>query len=377
MSRILIVTEQLNSPVIISHIESIKNLGHEATVVTSKNQKNYVIDNMETLYFFSKWNFKEWFQFFPVFFSVRPQLVHFLIESNAKLTAQNLLLEICHALGIPIFTHFLNLTYINQKSKNLTLYVYKSDLITCAHRQSLMGLRGLNTRNKKQIRGLIPPVLSMDSGKKHAYREAISIENLTYFLERNQNILLIPFKSEIFNLSNSYGKILLKTLEYNPVIFVGPVDELSIHEKKAIDSQLVLANSRNKHEWTYFSAKSFSGSLSLFPAHSKILISGLPLTIQEVSEIFEQTILNKQILIMDEFQAELYSGLWQDKVNCFVVTNYQTVKSLDHLFRAPYLDSFDINSINTDVIKSEIMDAPINEFNRLLNKVLSLNYEKR
>ena len=106
MSRILIVTEQLNSPVIISHIESIKNLGHEATVVTSKNQKNYVIDNMETLYFFSKWSFKEWLQFFPVFFSVRPQLIHFLIESNEKLTAQNLLLEICHALGIPIFTHF-------------------------------------------------------------------------------------------------------------------------------------------------------------------------------------------------------------------------------------------------------------------------------
>lgn len=373
MSRILIVSSQLNSPVIISHIESIKNLGHEISVVTAKNQIEHVIKNTETLYFFKKWNLAEWFKFLPSFFTIRPQLIHFLIETDQKLPAQNLLLEACHALGIPVFTHFLNLTYINNKSKNLTLYVYKSDLITCAHRQSLMNLRGLNTHNKKQIRGLIPPVLSMKTDKK----EIVYHEILNYFLAKNSDPILVPFKKEIFNFENNYGKILLKILDYKSIIFIGPIEELTATDKKRIDAHLSAHCAKSKKEWTYFPASNFAENLNLFPIHSHIMIAGMPLSIQEISEVFEQAILQKKILIMDEFQAELYSGLWNDKVNCLIISNYQPVKDMDHLLRHDHLSTFNIKTINTDNIKSEIMDAPINEFNRLLNKVLSLSYEKR
>lgn len=372
MSRILIVTEQLNSPVIISHIESIRNLKHEVTVATSKNQKEFAVNHVETLYFFQKWNFTEWLKFLPVFFATRPQLIHFLIETEKKLSAQNWLLETCQAMGIPIFTHFLNLTYINQKSKNLSFFVYKSDLITCAHRQSLLDLRGFNTLNKKQIRGLIPPVLQMKPNKELSTSESIS-----YFLDKVEKPLIFPFKKELFNYDALPWKIILKALDYKSVLFIGPVDEISKAEKKKIDFMLAEHCQKPKTQWIYNSQNSFAGFLRQLPENSFVFIAGLPLSIQEVSEIFEQAILGKHMLIIDEFQAELYSGLWHHKSNCFILSNYQIIKDLDHLLRHNQLKYFNFKSINTETIKLEIMDAPINEFNRLLNKVLSINYEKR
>ncbi|MCB0370629.1 MAG: hypothetical protein KDD45_14690, partial [Bdellovibrionales bacterium] len=70
-------------------------------------------------------------------------------------------------------------------------------------------------------------------------------------------------------------------------------------------------------------------------------------------------------------------GIWQDQDNCLILSNYQTSKDIEHIFKNKKIDSISFKSINNENIKTEIIDAPINEFNRLLNKVLSLNYEKR
>lgn len=381
MSRILIVTEQLNSPIITSHIESIKNLQHEIIIITSKNQKEFDLtlqglNQVQILYFFNKWSFLEWFKFIPTLLAIKPQLIHFLIETERKLPAQKLLLETCHSFGIPIFTHFLNLTYINPKSKSLTFFVYKSDLVTCAHRQSLLDLRGLNTFNRKQIRGLIPPVLRMQSEKRISSAFAWS-DSVNSFLTKNDKPFIVPFKKEIFDQNNHYWKALSKVLEYKSVLFVGPLDELALAEKKKAEAVMSKIASKHKTQWLYHQTHSYSKSLGMAPRNSIIFIAGMPLSIQEISEVFEQAILTEHLLIIDEFQAELYSGLWKNKSNAIILSTYQLIKELEHLLKYKEWNDFNFKALNSAQIKSEIMDAPINEFNRLLNKVLSTGYEKR
>lgn len=381
MSRILIVTEQLNSPIIAAHIESIKNLQHEIVIVTSQNQKDFALEshglqNVQVLYFFRRWNLAEWFRFIPSLISTRPQLIHFLIETERNLIAQKLLAETCHSFNIPVFTHFLNLTYINPKSKNLKFFVYKSDLVTCAHRQSLLDLRGLSTFNRKQIRGLIPPVLRMRIEKNNQESNHIS-DSINTFIEKNPAPFILPFKAEILNPESYSWKILTKILEYQSILFIGNLETLEASKKKRAESELLKWTQKKKSHWIYLQTKSYAHSISLVPKNSVIFLAGLPLTIQEISEIFEQAILAEHLLIIDEFQAELYSGLWQNKRNALILSNYQLVKELDHLLRFDEWKSFNFQALNSSQIRSEIMDAPINEFNRLLNKVLSTNYEKR
>lgn len=381
MSRILIVTEQLNSPIIAAHIESIKNLQHEIIIVTSQNQKDFELEshglqNVQVLFFFRRWSLTEWIRFIPALVSTRPQLIHFLIETERNLTAQKLLLETCQSFGIPVFTHFLNLTYINPKSKNLTYFVYKSDLITCAHRQSLLDLRGLSTFNRKQIRGLIPPVLRMRI-EKNAADESHWGDNIATFLKKNSKAFIVPFKSELLNLDTHYWKVLTKILEYHSVLFIGDLDALDLASKKKAEAELTKIIQKNKTQWLYHHTKNFARNLCLAPKNSVVFLAGLPLTIQEISEAFEQAILAEHLLIIDEFQAELYSGLWQNKHNAIILSNYQLIKELDHLLRFQEWNEFNFHALNSAQIRSEIMDAPINEFNRLLNKVLSTSYEKR
>lgn len=381
MSRILIVTEQLNSPIIAAHIESIKNLQHEIIIVTSQNQKDFELEshglqNVQVLYFFRRWSLAEWIRFIPALISTRPQLIHFLIETEKNLTAQKLLLETCHSFGIPVFTHFLNLTYINPKSKNLTYFVYKSDLVTCAHRQSLLDLRGLSTFNRKQIRGLIPPVLRMKVERNSHEPQQLS-ESMLAFLKKNSQAFILPFKAELLDPESHYWKILTKILEYQSVLFLGDLESVDLSKKKKAESELLKITHKKKSQWLYHHTKSYPHSVSIAPKNSVIFIAGLPLSIQEISEIFEQAILAQHLLIIDEFQAELYSGLWQNKQNALILSNYQLVKELDHLLRSEDWKQFNFHSLNSSQMKSEIMDAPINEFNRLLNKVLSANYEKR
>lgn len=361
-----------------NHIESLKSMGYEPIIITSQNQKAHAPSHIDTRFFFKKWSVFEAIQFIPMFFSIHPQLVHFIVDDLNLNLSQELILETSKVLGLPVFTHFFNLDYHIHKNKNIKLFIYKSDLITCAHRQNLLDLRGLSTFNKKQIRGVIPPLIK-PSNKNPNYRITDSTFSESVFFNKNFIIndnkqsfaFVVPFKEDFFKQTREELLIIKKILTHNACIFWGPSDKIEPNEMKRINKDL--SNLKSFHNWYFLNSSLFESLSDVLPCNVRVFIAGLNFNTKELAEIFEKALQNGFTLILDDYQAELYSGLWQDRVNCFLLSRYTLLKDLESFFKNHYHEEVTLKNNH----RNELIDAPVNEFNRLIKKVLSLKNESK
>ena len=187
MAKILFITKKLTANSL-NQIEIIRRSGHEFTVLTSHSEKDAGLAHSDTLYYFSRWNFIEMAKFLPSFMMINPDIVHVFVDSAAAVKMADFFAGLSQLFGKLFSVQFFLSEDSFLKTKRAKKLVFAADIVTGPHRTFLYHLRGLQTKNRYQIKGVIPPILHLS--EKASAQEMPLIPNKEF--QRYE--VLVPLK---------------------------------------------------------------------------------------------------------------------------------------------------------------------------------------
>jgi len=364
MSKILVVAREL-SEATWNFTTALKNQGHTVVVLTSKNQAAKNTDpNIQIHFYFKKWTLWESLQYVPFLFKENFEIVHFYIESKDFGYSQMGLLAILNwDPSILISTSIMNLNLEPKRFSSLRWLLERSDLVTTSTLEMMAALRGLNIRNSRQTRGLLPPLLDIKLKADFTQAEDNSLLH-SQLLQKNP-FLIIPIEAES-DLVQGYLQELSELANYFHLVICFVESEIPLHHKKRLEN---LLNHHIGHHWAFMFNATEERVHSLATRSHGLLLAGQNFKPLEFSKWIRWAFLAQTPPLIDDEQSKMYEALWEDQKNCKIFRRYHLQKDYHIWVKNPgVFDKIDLSTTLTD--KKEIMDAPLNQLQRLYNKAL-------
>lgn len=358
MSKILFVTQKL-TPNSLNQIEIIKRSGHEFTVVTSQSEKNKGLVHSDTLYFFTRWSFLELIKFLPPFMIINPDIVHVFVDSKPSVRIADFFSALAK-----LFQKIFSLQFFLSEDTFLKIprakkLIYHADIVTGPHRTFLYHLRGMKTKNKYQIKGVIPPVLQLSRPS--------SGTNLNSEVEKEFDSyqILLPLKKGSFN-----EQLIILLAQRFSLLLAIDLATWSAQEIKKLNHLLTVNQCRS---WRLFPLANSLSELDNIPKASlSFWIAGLEFELEEYIQFFEFSLDRRMKIVMDHTQARLYPDLWEHNPVASIATKSDILNFISSFNLDTASDKDWQDPLNT----KSLVDISVNEFNRLISKVTNTQNEK-
>lgn len=368
MAKILLVSKTI-SPTAWQLALALRAQQHQIIFLTSYGETVDNNNDIEILGFFKKWNTFETAQLVPALISMEPQIMHFILDTDSVSAAHMMLWAYTQTKPNVVFS--ISLLHVRRglhKRNWIRYLIQQADIVTCPSVDTLAQLRGIDVRSSRQGRGLLPPVLAVPTDT-HLLEEQLEVEDLL----KNQKYIVRPFSEVSFDSQAPYFQNLLKFLRKYKVVLLGSQDNWSLRERKRF--QKWLSDEGLSDRW-YLTGQNSSGHIStLLKGAEAFWLANLELTPVELTQFFKSALENATTLILDPIQARLHAPLWNNGKNCWILgeitDEVRGESALDELIQKQSL-KLDYNMESLQLSNKDLVDAPLNELNRLYNKALSL-----
>tara|TARA_B110001454_G_C12723326_1_gene436667 strand:- start:24465 stop:25547 length:1083 start_codon:yes stop_codon:yes gene_type:complete len=358
MAKILFITKKLTANSL-NQIEIIRRSGHEFTVLTSQSEKNAGLVHSDILYYFSKWNFIEMARFLPSFMVINPDIVHVFVDSASAVKTADFFAGLAQLFGKLFSVQFFLSEDSFLKMKRAKKLVYAADIVTGPHRTFLYHLRGLQAKNRYQIKGVIPPILRLS--EKSSAPEIASDVSAKDFQKYE---MLVPLKRNGFN-----ETVVIALAKKFSTLFLIDLESWAAADIKRLNHVL---SKENAKPWRFFPMGSSQSDLKHIPKSNFTLwLAGLDFELEECIQFFEFSLNRKLSIVMDQSQVRLYPDLWENNNMASVTQKSQVL---------PFIAGFSLSRPTEnpdDLINTvSLVDISVNEFNRLISKATSTQNEK-
>lgn len=365
MAKILVVARELNEATW-SFTKALRNQGHTLVILTSKGTLSETSDpHIQVHFYFKKWTFLESLQYVPFLFKENFEIVHFYIEDEDFGFAQVGLLAILNwDPSLLISTSVMNLNLELKRFSSLRWLLERSDLVTTSTLEMMAALRGLNIRNRQQTRGLLPPFLDLSTKTSQHKKESSPL--LDSSLLKNKPFLVIPVDT-VLSLEKGYLQELSELATRIHLVFCFVQSEIPLHQKKRLEA---LLNHHIGSRWAFSFNSNEERFITLASKSNGILLAGQNFKPLEFSKWVRWSFVARVAPLIDDEQSKMYSALWEDQINCKIFRRYHLQKDY-HLWARSLVQFKKIDLGQSLSQKKEIMDAPVNQLQRLYNKALS------
>lgn len=374
MAKIILVTEKVNStswPLALS----LKAQQHEVIFLTSHGEEVPNADGIRFMAYFKSWSFLEGLRVLPMLFTYEPQVLHIVLDQSRLRGAHAILASYAKSHPLMVLT-----TSLLQFEKRLgptnptRLLLQESDIVTCPSVDSLAKLRGMNVRSKKQGRGILPPALDL--------YESILVEEATYAdtnseMEAEQNwsqqlreepYFVVPCFEKKFSADSVFFRRVARIAANHFVILLGSNHEWPLRNRKMFDQWM--ENQGLGSRWMFSGGLPRGLEKELLKQTECLILAGIRLTPQEISQIYHKAIQYNTPLALDTKQASVHAHLWRKNVNCWILNHESLDKELvDFLLKESFRPPESLHEkLSTD---RHLTDTPLNELNRLYTRALS------
>ncbi|HPI39634.1 MAG TPA: glycosyltransferase [Pseudobdellovibrionaceae bacterium] len=372
MAKIILLSELLD-PTTLQLAQSIKNQQHQVTLITStdakiENQNQIQFQDIEILYFFSRWSFSEALKLLPLLFQLQPQVIHLILHKSQINWAQSFM-----GLWAKVLPRcVLSVTFLEIKNsfsrRNLTRYlVEQSDIITCPNLEGLGELRGLDVKSRNQGRSILPPVIDLTKKQVQVTPFEVTDHCHKYLWQQHKEYILIPFYEKYFDANSSFFKRALVLSTFKPLVFWGSYEHWTLRERKKMADWFRKNGLENR--WAVTGELSSLENQSLLKRAHSLVLAGLNLYPQEFMGYINQAVENAVQLIIDSQQSNLHAQLWRDTINCWIWDRKNMNRDLQAWIHMP---QHQLKSNLKEFLSMEghLLDSPFNELNRLYTKAI-------
>lgn len=369
MAKILLVAERL-TPTVVKLTTALRHQQHQVTVITSRDEDAVLPAGVEVLQPFRKWSATEGARLVPIVVGLNPQIVHLVLEED-RLNAGQILLSVLAKL-IPqtvLTTSLLGIRSGLRRRNPVRYLLQESDVVTCPSVETLGALRGLNVKSVRQGRGILPPVLDFDTEEDVSERSSSAAEMLRRL--GNSKFFVTPFSEPAFDPRKIAFRRLLLLAAQAQVVLLGSFTGWALRDRKRFEAWM--REQGLGEQWTLSGPLGRSDLRRLLAKSEALVLAGHSLSPLETTEYFLHALQSGATMVLDGRQAMIHSDLWRHGENCWIVPNddllnrLQAVVSGDSLKRPQMLPE-------DSRLQRELVDAPLNELNRLYNKALSLKH---
>lgn len=369
MAKILVVTEGLTATVV-KLTAGLKQQQHQVTVITSRDADEALPQGVELLRPFRTWSLTEGLRVLPVIYALQPQIVHLVLDDDHLRPAQVLLSLLAKTLPLTVLTT--SILHIRQglRFHNPVRYLLQeSDIVTCPSVETLGALRGLNVRSPRQGRAIIPPVLDFNL-KEDLENDATAVTDLLRRL-KGQDFLVLPMTEPDFDPRRLYFRRLAILAAHRHVVLIGSFTNWSLRERKRFQTWMHAQGLAQ--QWTLSGPLGRSDLRRILAQSEVFCLAGQQLTPLEITEYFLHAIQAGATMILDHRQSTIHADLWRNGETCWIVQADDLLNQLQALLRQSPLRRPQTLP-DPSILRRDLVDAPLNELNRLYNKALSLKH---
>ncbi len=359
MAKILLVCDQV-TPTSWELAQALKSQQHQVIFLTGREQTVENTNGIDFMAFFKNWNAMEVARLLPTLVSMQPQIVHFVLESDRVTAAHLGLWGFAKARRSIVFTlTFLHVEKGLSRGQWVRYLVQQSDIVTCPSIDSLALLRGINIKTIRQGRAVLPPVLSFQEATSVPSDQDLEVEELL----SGEPYLVRPFSQNHFDPQAPFFIELLQAMKIHVVVLLGSQDHWNLRERKQF--QAWLQSEGLETRWLLTGHHSIEDAGHLIKNAEAIWLSNLDLSPIELTDYFLKAIDTTSTLILDSSQELLHAPLWRNGQNCWIQDQPAAQFFADKSLKLAY--QLDRHSME----RKSLVDAPLNELNRLYNKALS------
>lgn len=373
MAQVVVICKNINHT-LWPLVASLRAQQHQVTVITDRNTSVPPLEDhlqgVNVLTYFKKWSFWESVKIAPTLMSLSPQILHIISDQGQLSPAEIALSTLSYSLPHCVLsTSILNWDLKTRQNRWLQFLLERSDVVTGPSVDALAQLRGLNIKNRKQSRGLLPPLIPFSTEKNYFDN---SQSPLDPWIQQKTTVAL-PW---VFHFSEVQKNLpqLQKISEKYQILFLGSLNNWPLRQRKRCQLWL--------QEWNI----SFCFSESHRPQEVQdilkkceaLWLAGLPLNSIEYSEYLWMGINSESALVIDQRQAQIHSGVWKNSVNVHILPSENGIlsntespswrKSIEALLSRKSLNTAEKISPS---ISRELIDHSTNDLNRLYAKAMS------
>lgn len=363
MAKILFISEKINDTSW-SMATALKSQNNEILFLTSRGQNVPTENHIQVLSFFKKWNALEVLRFFPMLVTSRTDVVHFVLESDQLNTAQSLMTSACVALPQTLIsTSLLNISNGLSRRNPARYLIEHSDLVTAPTIDMLAQLRGLNIKKRKQIRGIIPPIIS--AGKENHLDEiGEKVSQLLLATTQTPFILVPLLEPKLQNQEHVLASLVTLSRKFF-LVFEGTLKDWPVPQRKLWEQTMTEKLGNN---WCISGELKSAEELELLEKAKALFLAGQEFTPSQIIHWVGLSSRSKAPIIIDDRQTRLYPGLWEHQKNSWIFSRVDLPGDLARWLEAgpPALSS---NLRETLQQKQDLLDAPLNELHRLYNRL--------
>ncbi len=374
MAKIILVTEKVNStswPLALS----LRAQQHEVIFLTSYGEEASNADGIRFMAYFKKWSFLEGLRILPMLFSYEPQVLHIILDQTPLKGAHAVLASYAKSHPLMVLT-----TSLLQFEKRLRvgsptrLLLQESDIVTCPSIDSLAKLRGLSVRSKKQGRGILPPALDLyestllDESSHEDHETEIAVEeNWSQYLHE-EPFFVVPCFEKCFSENSPFFHRVARIAETRFVVLLGSNQNWPLRNRKFFEQWMETQGLKDR--WMFSGALSHSLEKELMKQTQSLILAGIKLSPQAISQFYLKAIQCNTPLTLDSKQASTHAHLWQKNVNCWILNH----ESLNREFVSFLMkENFRPPESLQDKLSEDrhLTDTPLNELNRLYTRALA------
>jgi hypothetical protein len=372
MAKVILVSDKVNStswPLALS----LRAQQHEVVFLTSFGESVEDDHGIRFLPFFKRWSFLEAVRLIPRLFTYEPQILHFILENTRVQPAFAVLATYAKSHPMMILTtSLLHLERRLHPRNPMRWLLQESDIVTCPSVEALAKLRGLNVRSKKQGRGILPPALDLYENSlltDDAVEEPASITQKHWSEKLHQApYFVVPCYEKGFSKEAPFFKRLRKIAEIHFVVLLGTNQEWPLRHRRQFEQWM---DEEGLGEcWMFSGDLSANQEKELLRETQSLILAGLPLNPEEISQFYLRAIQCNTPLVLDSKQASVHAHLWQKNVNCWILSYEYLEKELrEFLQRDDYRPPESLKEMLTQ--DRHLTDTPVNELNRLYTRALA------
>ncbi|MEK6773781.1 MAG: hypothetical protein AABY64_07565 [Bdellovibrionota bacterium] len=363
MAKILFVSEKINDTSW-TLATALKSNNNEVLFLTSHGQNVQTEQNIQILGYFKKWSTLEALRFLPMLLTAKIDIVHFLLETDNLNAAQSFLSTACLALPrLAISTSLLNISNGLTRKNPVRYLLERSDLVTAPTVDMLAQLRGLNVKNLKQLRGVIPPIIP----SKYEIQDKETSGRIAHLLvsTEKKDFIIVPLQSREYQSHELALPPLIALSKKFFLIFQGSLQDWTVSERKLWEK---VTTEKLGHNWCLSGNLDTQEENDLLEKSCGLFLAGHDLPPLKMTQWLGRSAHSGTTLIVDDRQTRLYPGLWEHQKNSWVFSRVDLASEIERWIESgpPSLSSNLTESLR---LRQDLLDAPLNELHRLYNRL--------
>lgn len=373
MAKVILVTDKVNStswPLALS----LRAQQHEVIFLTSYGETLKDDDQGVRFFpFFKSWSLLEAMKLLPRLFTYEPQILHLILDKTRLKPAHAVLAS--YAKSHPLMVLTTSLLHLEKRlgpRNPLRLLLQESDIVTCPSVEALAKLRGLSVRSKRQGRGILPPALDL---YESSLVSEILVEEPASATHKNWSARLseapffvVPCLEKTFSPEVPFFQRLRRIAETHFVILLGSSHEWPLRQRRLFEEWM---HGQGLHEsWMFSGDLSAQQEKELFRQTASLILAGIPLSAEEISQYYLKAIQCNTPLVLDSKQASVHAHLWQKNINCWILNHEVLDKDLRiFLQQSTYRPPESLQQMLSQ--DRHLTATPLNELNRLYSRALA------